>query len=153
MEDRKMAKETKVWEILKEAGYEPLENRSIIVSYAPEDLSDAIAKFLSVGTEFYVLQICREEVVLVPFGKMTWGLKKEVALSIPFAQIKGIKIEKKGLNDYLTIETQDSVIRLSTQQKGLSDLRSSSYLGGQFGKNWHKKNLDATLEELRKIGG
>lgn len=147
-----MAKEAKVSEILREAGYEPLENRCIIVSYAPADLSDAIAKFFTMNTEFYVLQICREELVLVPFGKMNWGLKKEVALTIPFSQIKGTTIEKKGLNDYLTIETEDSQITLSIQQKGLSDLRSSAYLGGQFGRNWHKNNLDATLEELGRIG-
>lgn len=39
-----MAKEAKVWEVIKNAGYEPIENKSIIVSYAPENLSDAIVK-------------------------------------------------------------------------------------------------------------
>ena len=31
-----MAKEAKVWEIIREAGYEPLENRCIVMSYAPD---------------------------------------------------------------------------------------------------------------------
>ena len=38
---RDMAKEARVWEVIKNAGYEPIENKSIIVSYAPENLSDA----------------------------------------------------------------------------------------------------------------
>ena len=56
-----MPKETTVWEIIRQAGYDPIENQSIIVSYAPANLSDAIAKFFTVSTEFFVLQICRED--------------------------------------------------------------------------------------------
>ena len=40
-----MAKQTKIWEIIKEAGYSPLENRNIVVSYAPVNLSESIVKF------------------------------------------------------------------------------------------------------------
>ena len=29
-----MPRETNIWEIIKAAGYEPIENRSIVVSYA-----------------------------------------------------------------------------------------------------------------------
>ena len=47
-----MAKEAKVWEVIKNAGYEPIENKSIIVSYAPENLSDAIVKFLGLDNQF-----------------------------------------------------------------------------------------------------
>ena len=101
-----MAKETKVWEIIREAGFEPIENKSIIVSYAPADLSDAIVKFLGVSTEFLVLQICREELVLIPFGKLDWGLKKDVALSIPFAEIIDVEIRESALNYRLTIKTK-----------------------------------------------
>ena len=82
-----MAKETEIREIIKSAGYEPVEDRCIIVSYAPENLSDAIVKFFGVSTEFFVLQICENELVLVPFGKLDWGLKKEVTLAIPFDEI------------------------------------------------------------------
>lgn len=68
-----MAKEAKVWEIIREAGFEPIENKSIIVSYAPANLSDAIVRFLGVSTEFFALQICRDELVLVSFGSLTEG--------------------------------------------------------------------------------
>ena len=59
-----MASEKKVWEIIRDAGFDPLEDRGIIVKYARENLSGKIADFLSM--EFYVLQLCREELVLVP---------------------------------------------------------------------------------------
>ena len=93
-----MAKEAKVWEVIKNAGYEPIENKSIIVSYAPENLSDAIVKFLGLDNHFFVLQICRDELVLVPFGRFSMELKREVTLSIPFSEIKGLEISEKGLN-------------------------------------------------------
>ena len=40
-----MAKETKVWKILKEAGFEPIEDLTIIVKYAPANLSAKITDF------------------------------------------------------------------------------------------------------------
>lgn len=146
-EDNNMAKEAKVWEIIRNAGYEPIENRSIVVSYAPENLSEAIVKFLGVSTEFFVLQICRDELVLVPFGKLAWGLKKDVTLSLPFSEIKDIEVKKAGLNDYLTIRTEKDVITLSVQQKELSFLRSSGILGG----SWHSKNMDETIKMLQEL--
>lgn len=41
-----MATERKVTEIIKEAGYEPLEDRAIIVTYVPRNLSEKITRFL-----------------------------------------------------------------------------------------------------------
>lgn len=142
-----MAKEAKVWEIIRNVGYKPIENRSIVVSYAPENLSEAIVKFLGVSTEFFVLQICRDELVLVPFGKLAWGLKKDVTLSLPFSEIKDIEVKKAGLNDYLTIRTEKDVITLSVQQKELSFLRSSGILGG----SWHSENMDETIKMLQEL--
>ena len=55
-----MAAEKKVTEILREAGYQPLEDRAIIVTYAPKDLSEKIIRFFS--NEFFVLQICEESI-------------------------------------------------------------------------------------------
>ena len=54
-----MATEQKVFEIIQAAGFEPLKDRGIIVKYAPGNLSEKIADFFSM--EFYVLQLCREE--------------------------------------------------------------------------------------------
>lgn len=112
-----MPRETNIWEIIKAAGYEPIENRSIVVSYASSNLSDAIIKFFTEAKEFFVLQICREELVLVPYGKISWGLKKEVTMSIPFSDIQKIEVEPAGLNYHLIIDTESGRITLSTQQK------------------------------------
>ena len=80
-----MATEKKVFEIIKEAGFEPIEDKGIVVKYAPENLSAKIANFFSM--EFYVLQLCRDELVLIPFSTFTLGLKKEVTLQIPYSTI------------------------------------------------------------------
>lgn len=147
-----MAKQTIIWEIIKDAGYEPIENRNIIVSYAPANISDSIAKFLQCSNEFFVLQICKDELVLVPFSKMTRGLKREVALAIPFSTIESIDVTPSALNYIITIKTKDNELRLSTQQKELSDFRVSSVLVNEnLGKNWHKINLDETLDALREL--
>ena len=141
-----MAKEAKVWEIIREAGFEPIENKSIIVSYAPANLSDAIVRF--------VLQICRDELVLVPFGRLDWGLKKDAALVIPFSEIMDVEIKEAALNYHITIRTEKDVITLSAQQKELSALRSSGMLGGSLTEgNWHSENLDSTLQMLQEIAG
>ena len=145
-----MAKEAKVWEIIREAGFEPIENKSIIVSYAPANLSDAIVRFLGVSTEFFVLQICRD----VPFGRLDWGLKKDAALVIPFSEIMDVEIKEAALNYHITIRTEKDVITLSAQQKELSALRSSGMLGGSLTEgNWHSENLDSTLQMLQEIAG
>ena len=149
-----MAKEAKVWEIIREAGFEPIENKSIIVSYAPANLSDAIVRFLGVSTEFFVLQICRDELVLVPLGRLDWGLKKDAALVIPFSEIMDVEIKEAALNYHITIRTEKDVITLSAQQKELSALRSSGMLGGSLTEgNWHSENLDSTLQMLQEIAG
>lgn len=98
------------------------------------------------------MQICREELVLIPFGKLDWGLKKDVALSIPFAEIIDVEIRESALNYRLTIKTKKDVITLSVQQKGLSTLRSSGILGGSLSEgNWHSENLDGTLQALQEL--
>lgn len=149
-----MAKEAKVWEIIREAGFEPIENKSIIVSYAPANLSDAIVRFLGVSTEFFALQICRDELVLVSFGRLDWGLKKDAALVIPFSEIMDVEIKDTALNYHITIRTEKDVITLSAQQKELSALRSSGMLGGSLTEgNWHSENLDSTLQMLQEIAG
>lgn len=160
-----MATEQKVFEIIREAGFEPMEDRGIIVKYAPCNLSEKIADFFSM--EFYVLQLCREELVLVPFSTLTAGLKKEVTLEIPYANIQSVDVTEDMLNYQIVITTDTDTIRLTTQQKELSEFRSSGTLAsgvsflsvdgmsaGLFHKsiNWHRKNLDGTLEDLKRLG-
>ena len=148
-----MASESKIQKFTQEAGYKPLENRCIIVKYAPENLSEQITAFFN--SEFYVLQMCEHEIVLLPFNT-TWGnLRKDVSLVLPYGDIQSVELEDAMLNTVITIQTRSDTIRLTTQQAELSDLRSSgiyaSIYSGFF-KNWHKENLDGTLAELKGLG-
>ena len=144
---------TEVQKFVQKAGYEPLENRCIIVKYAPANLSEQFAAFFN--SEFYVLQMCEHEIVLLPFNT-TWGnLRKDVSLVLPYGDIQSVELEDAMLNTVITIQTKSDTIRLTTQQAELSDLRSSgiyaSIYSGFF-KNWHKENLDGTLAELKGLG-
>ena len=146
-----MAKE--VQKFTQEAGYKPLENRCIIVKYAPENLSEKITAFFN--AEFYALQMCEHELVLLPFNT-TWGnLRKDVSLVLPYGDIQSVELEDDMLNTVITIRTGSDTIRLTTQQAALSDLRSSgvyaTMYAGSF-KNWHKENLDGTLKALAELG-
>ena len=142
-----------VTKFTQEAGYKPLEDRCIIVKYAPENLSKQIMEFFN--AEFYVLQMCEHEVVLLPFNT-TWGnLRKDISLVLPYEDIQWVELKDDMLNTVITIRTESDTIRLTTQQAELSDLRSSgiyaSIYSGFF-KNWHKENLDGTLAELKGLG-
>ncbi|MDO4338185.1 MAG: hypothetical protein Q4C91_08890 [Eubacteriales bacterium] len=158
-----MASEKIVHDILKKAGYSPMEDRSIIVTYAPENLSEKIVRFFS--NEFFVLQMCESSLVLLPFGRMSLMLKKDVALEIPYKNIHKVDIREDMLNYRIKLETDDGIIVLSAQQKELSEFRTSGTLSvGMSGlgsgitdsqhlkvKNWHRSNLDATLEALKVL--
>ena len=144
---------TEVQKFTQEAGYKPLENRCIIVKYAPENLSEQITAFFN--SEFYVLQMCEHEIILLPFNT-TWGnLRKDVSLVLPYGDIQWVELKDDMLNTVITIRTESDTIRLTTQQAELSDLRSSgiyaSIYSGFF-KNWHKENLDGTLKALAELG-
>ena len=148
-----MAREEKVWEYTRQAGYEPLEDRCIIVKYAPEDMSEKITAFFN--WEFYALQMCGHEVILLPFDPTWISLRKDVSLVIPYGDIRSVELENDMLNTVITIRTETDTIRLTAQQKELSDQRSSGiyatqYVGGF--KNWHKENLDGTLKSLTELG-
>lgn len=149
-----MAKEIKILENLKELGYEPIKNTAILVKYDTPNLSAKIVDFFNF--EYYVLQICENELVLIPFSKMTGLLKKEVTLEIPQTTISKVDVETKGLDYKIIIYSQDGEIRLTTQQKELADFRiSSSYANDSFlglgSKNWHKENLEGTLSKLKEL--
>ena len=142
-----------VTKFTQEAGYKPLEDRCIIVKYAPENLSKQIMEFFN--AEFYVLQMCEHEIILLPFNT-TWGnLRKDVSLVLPYGDIQWVELKDDMLNTVITIRTESDTIRLTTQQAELSDLRSSgiyaSIYSGFF-KNWHKENLDGTLKALTELG-
>lgn len=146
-----MSKE--VQKFVQEAGYKPLEDRYIIVKYAPANLSEQFAAFFN--SEFYVLQMCEHEIVLLPFST-TWGnLRKDVSLVLPYGDIQSVELEDAAFNTVITIRTVSDTIRLTTQQAALSDLRTSGYYASVFAgsfKNWHKENLEGTLAALKGLG-
>ena len=158
-----MASQRTVSGILRRAGYDPIEGRAIIVTYAAHDLSDRIARFFC--NEFYVLQLCRHSVVLLPFSKLTLSLRREVALEIPLCEIRKVTVQEDGLNWRINLDTVNGRISLSAQQKELSEFRSSGalatglgwlntgFLGAKSlaGDNWHRDNLDDTLRDLQAL--
>lgn len=148
-----MAREKYVWNYTRQAGYEPLEDRCIIVKYAPANRSEQFAAFFN--SEFYVLQMCEHEIVLLPFNTVWHNLRKDVSLVLPYEDIRSVELEDDKFNTIITIRTGSDVIRLTAQQAALSDLRSSrvyaTMYAGSF-KNWHKENLDGTLKALTALG-
>lgn len=153
-----MASEKTLLTVLAELGLEPLDDRAIIVKFAPENLSAKIARFFSM--EFYVLQLCTDKLVLLPFSQLTLALKREVALEIPYSEIQSVSINEDGLNYRVTITTLGDTIRLTTQQKELMGFRTSAMLSWDgikfiYGSDdtWHGRNLDATLADLAKLVG
>lgn len=152
-----MASEKTLLTVLAELGLEPLDDRAIVVKFAPENLSAKIARFFSM--EFYVLQLCTDKLVLLPFSQLTLALKREVALEIPYSEIQSVSVNEDGLNYRITITTLGDTIRLTTQQKELMGFRTSAMLSWDgikfiYGSDdtWHGRNLDATLADLAKLG-
>lgn len=160
-----MPAEKFVTEFVREAGYNPIPDRAIIVTYAPANLSEKIARFFS--NEFFALQMCEKSLVLLPFGRMSFMLKKNVALEIPYTSIRRVEIKEDMLNWRIELDTDDGLIALSAQQKELSEFRISGTLSvgmSGFGSgiggagplktaNWHRANLDATLTALKALPG
>ena len=149
-----MAREEKVWKYAIEAGYTPLEGRCIIVKGAAGDLSEKIVRFF--GTcDVAVLQMCENELILLPFDPSWATLERDVSLIVPYSEIESVKLVDDLLNVIIDIETNSGGVRLTTQQKELSDVRLSGIYASQYAggyKNWHAENVDATLGALGELG-
>lgn len=149
-----MAREEKVWEYAIEAGYEPLEDRCIIVKGAAGDLSEKIVRFFETW-DVAVLQMCENELILLPFESFWGTLERDVSLVVPYTDIESVKLTNDLLNVIIDIETSGGSVRLTSQQKGLSDSRLSGIYASQYAggyKNWHAENVDATLKALSELG-
>ena len=150
-----MAHEKTVWEYTKQAGYEPLEGRTIIVRPAPNDLSSKIVQFFQWTSDIYALQMCKNELVCLPFDPNWTTLRKEAFLVLPYQDIESIEFSEDLLNTVVELHTQNGDIRFTTQQEALSNCRTSGAYAMQFAggfKNWHKDNFKATLEALSNLG-
>lgn len=151
-----MASERKIQEYARQAGYTPLEDRCIIVKPAPGNLSEKIVSFFTsiVKCDLCVLQMCEHELILLPFDPMWTSLQRDVSMVLPYGDIQSVELADDMLNTVITIRAGEDVIQLTTQQKALSDFRMSGLNAAQYAggyKNWHKENLEGTLEALRKL--
>lgn len=149
-----MAREEKVWEYAIKAGFTPLEGRCIIVKGAAGDLSEKIVRFFELY-DVAALQMCEGEIILLPFDPCWATLEKDASLVIPYSEIESVKLVDDLLNTIIDIETNSGGVRLTTQQKGLSDIRLSGIYASQYAggyKNWHAENVDGTLAALSELG-
>lgn len=148
-----MANTKRINQILEGLGYEAKEGKAIVVSYAPVNLSDRIAKLLR--NNFFALSFCKDSIVLLPFSNVWADVKKEVTLELPYDAILDVQVTEEGLNYRIDIRLADEVISLMAQQAELSALRSSginSLEDWTFINNWHANNLQGTLEALKEFG-
>ncbi|MGL6198341.1 MAG: hypothetical protein ACRC3H_05335 [Lachnospiraceae bacterium] len=148
-----MARESKVMDKLRELGVEPIENKCIVVQYAAPNLSEQVARFIIQSSPFYVLQVCKDALVL---AVISWvgGVKDEEPLKIPVSRIKSITVTPDNFNYRITIVCDDGDVNLVTQQKELALFRNSGLISGDnfWGtKSWHVNNMDATLKALETL--
>ncbi|MDE6202986.1 MAG: hypothetical protein K2O16_11315 [Lachnospiraceae bacterium] len=150
-----MATTKRIIQVLQKMGFEPEEGKSIVVSYAPVNLSDRIRKLF--WNNYYSFSLCRESIVMLPFSSVWADVKKEVALELPYSSILGIEVEEDGLSYRIDIKLEDEkeILSLMAQQGELSELRSSGIYSLEdwtFVNNWHKNNMKETLEALKELG-
>lgn len=155
-----MANTKRINQVLEKIGFEPQEGKTIVVSYAPVNLSDRIVKLLSFNN-FYALSFCKESIVLLPFStgwadvKRDVVLGKEGVLELPYSSIHGVNVSESGLSYRIDIQLEDEVISLMAQQAELSAFRMSGMYSLEdwtFINNWHANNLKGTLKALKEIG-
>ena len=119
-----MAREERGWEYAVDTGFTPLEDRCIIVKGAAGDLSEKIVRFFET-CDVAVLQMCENELILLPFSPLWATLERDVTLVVPYEDIESVKLVDDLLNVIIDIETRGGAVRLTTQQKELSDIRLS----------------------------
>lgn len=149
-----MAEEKTAYRFLKESGLEPIEHMAIIVKYAPEndDFSSKAKNLFS--SEYYVLQMCKDELVLMRVLLCAGcTLEKKIALQLPYSSVRSVEVTDIGMSYKITIVTDTDTICLLAQIKELSELRSSGVCAGLMGVpgTWHKNNLDGTLQMLKSL--
>lgn len=149
-----MAEEKTAYRFLKESGLEPIEHMAIIVKYAPEndDFSSKVKNFFS--SDFYVLQMCKDELVLMrALVCAVCTPEEKIALRLPYSSVRSVEVTDIGMSYRITIVTDADTICLLAQIKELSELRSSGICAGLMGipGTWHKDNLDDTLRMLKSL--
>ena len=83
------------------------------VSYTHLDLSEKIVRFFETW-DMAVLQMCENELILLPFESFWGTLERDVSLVIPYADIESVKLIDDLLNVVIDIETSTGGVRLTT---------------------------------------
>lgn len=149
-----MAEEKTAYRFLKESGLEPIEHMAIVVKYAPEndDFGSKVKNFFS--SDFYALQMCKDELVLMRvLVSAVCTLEKKIALRLPYSSVRSVEVTDIGMSYRITIVTDTDTICLLAQIKELSELRSSGVCAGLMGipGTWYKNHLDGTLQMLKSL--
>lgn len=149
-----MAEEKTAYRFLKESGLEPIEHMAIVVKYAPEndDFGSKVKNFFC--SDFYALQMCKDELVLMRvLVSAVCTLEKKIALRLPYSSVRSVEVTDIGMSYRITIVTDTDTICLLAQIKELSELRSSGVCAGLMGipGTWHKNHLDGTLQMLKSL--
>lgn len=79
-----------------------------------------------------VLQTCKDELILLPFDPLWANLRKDTSLVLSYREIQSVELADDLLNTVITIHSEEDDTRLTTQQKELSDLRTSGLLASQY---------------------
>lgn len=162
-----MTKEKSIYKIMEENGYAPIENRGIIVKYAPNN--SLVSKFTNFFTlEYYVLQLCKDELVMIPIKPLNMGgVKEKIVLQLPYSAIQSVKVSEHKMNYEVVIVTDTDTISLVVQKEEWSEFRSSGSLATGLGfmnvgilgaatsdfksMNWHGRNVNDTLSVLQNL--
>lgn len=76
--------------------------------------------------------MCQHEMILLPFDPTWSNLRKNVSLVLPYEDIRSINLQDDMLNTVIIIRTDDDEIRLTTQQKALSDRAVAAVVANQL---------------------
>ena len=72
--------------------------------------------------------MCKDSLVLLPFGRMSLMLKKDVALEIPYASIRKVTITEDMLNWRIELEQKKDLSLSLPSRRSLSEWRHSGTL-------------------------
>ncbi len=154
-----MAKEIDIVRELTELGYSPISNSCILVKFGAEDFISKASNLLKNGIindKLLVLQICNSELILLPLA-LNKLFDRDNIVEIPFSEIKNIDITSDLVNYNIDILTYDEEIILQTpkannlMEKFLNNTLVFAQEDFWNQKNWHRDNLENTLDGLKNI--
>lgn len=99
------------------------DDQSIVVSYAPSNLSSRISQVLIQTPAYFVVQLCEKYFTLVPFKKGTAGTVK-----VPLNSIEHMEIKEDGPSHRISILCDEGHIELKTHKKEFAIFSSYNFV-------------------------